>query len=542
LISKNQKKARKAHCDWLKVFFHKTKKQIIGAFQVKKKIRQKIESRKKKMEKQLEEAVRFNFEGPVLQDINNRYEIGERTQGISYGGIGAIHKMVGKLGLAKEINSRLHLLKFHVPYYESDHVLNIAYNLLCGGRVLEDIEQRRNDPAFLTALATKSIPDPTTAGDFCRRFESSDIWDLMTAINEARLKVWQQHPTLTKETAKIDGDGTILPTTGECKEGMNISHKGEWGYHPLLVSLANTQEPLFIVNRGGNRPSSEGAEEVFDKAIELCRRAGFADILLRGDTDFYLTQSFDRWDDDNVRFVFGVDSMKNLRAKAEAAPPILYEELVRQTERVIKTTPRRRPKNIKKEIVKKNGYKNLRLNSEEIFEFEYKPGACKKNYRVVALRKNITAEKGEIALFDEIRYFFYITNDRQMSAKEVVFEANRRCNQENLIEQMKNGVRALHAPVNTLNANWAYMVAASLAWSLKAWAALMLPISPRWRVKHRYEQQSVLRMDFRGFVNQFINIPAQIIKTSRRIIFRIIGFSPRMHLFFRMLDGIGFST
>jgi hypothetical protein len=509
---------------------------------VKKKIRQKIKSRKENMDRQLEKAVHFNFSGPVFQDVNSRYELGERAQGIGCGGIGAIHKMVSNIGLAKEIDSRLHLLKFHVPYHESDHVLNIAYNLLCGGRVLEDIEQRRNDPAFLTALGTQSIPDPTTAGDFCRRFESNDIWDLMTAINEARLSVWKQHPTLTKQTAKIDADGSILPTTGECKEDMGISYKGVWGYHPLLVSLANTQEPLFIVNRSGNRPSSEGAEEIFDKAIELCRRAGFSDILLRGDTDFYMTRSFDRWDDDNVRFVFGVDSMKNLRDRAEGQPQSLYEELARQVERTIKTTPRKRPENVKKKIIKQNGYKNLRLDSEEIVEFDYTPTRCKHSYRIVALRKNITVEKGDLALFDEIRYFFYITNDREMSAAQVVFESNQRCNQENLIEQLKNGARALHAPVNTLNSNWAYMVAASLAWSLKAWAALLLSISPRWRVKHRREQQSVLRMDFRGFVNQFINIPAQIIKTGRRVIFRLIGFSPQMHLFFRMLDSIGVST
>ena len=509
---------------------------------MKRKISRELRRRKQKMEDRLEKAVRFNFSGPVFRDVNSRYELSTRSQGIGCGGIGAIHKMVGRIGLAKEIDKRLRLLKFHVPYYESDHVLNIAYNLLCGGRVLEDIEQRRNDPAFLAVLGTQSIPDPTTAGDFCRRFDSCDVWSLMSAINETRLRVWQQHPTLINETARIDADGTILPTTGECKEGMGISYKGIWGYHPLLVSLANTQEPLFIINRSGNSTSAFGVEEIFDKAIDLCRRAGFRDILLRGDTDFYKTRSFDRWDDDGVRFVFGVDCTKNLRDQADAQPDVLYEELVRETERTIKTVPRRRPKNVKEKIVKQNGYKNLRLDSEEIVEFEYSPARCKKSYRVVALRKNITVAKGDLALFDEIRYFFYITNDRQMTAADVVYESNQRCNQENLIEQLKNGVRALHAPVNTLNANWAYMVAASLAWSLKAWAALSLEISPRWRVKHRREQYSLLRMEFRGFVDQFINIPALIIQTGRRVIFRLIGFSPQLHLFFRLLDGIGVAT
>ena len=112
-----------------------------------------------------------------------------------------------------------------------------------------------------------------------------------------RLAVWQRCPGLTEQTARIDGDGTLVPTTGACKEGMDISYNGIWGYHPLVVSLANTGEPLFLKNRSGNRPSHEGVIPYFDKAIALCRRAGFRDILLRGDTDFALTTAFDRWTD-----------------------------------------------------------------------------------------------------------------------------------------------------------------------------------------------------------------------------------------------------
>ena len=140
-----------------------------------------------------------------------------------------------------------------------------------------------------------------------------------------------------------------------------------------------------------------------------------------------------------------------------------------------------------------------------------------------------------MVLFDEFRYFFYITNHRSLSKEEVVFESNQRCNQENLIAQLQGGVRALHAPVNTLNANWAYMVMASLAWSLKAWAGLMLPIHPRWKEKHTEERELVIRMEFRTFLNAFMNVPAQIVQTGRKLVYRLLSWNPWQHIFFRLV-------
>jgi hypothetical protein len=155
---------------------------------------------------------------------------------------------------------------------------------------LEDIELRRNDEVFLDAPGTERIPDPTTAGDFRRRFDEADIRSLLRAIDEARLNVWARQPTKFFQRATIDLDGTLVVTTGECKAGMDISYKGTWGYHPLLVSLAETGEALRLVNRSGNRPSHEGAAEEADEAIALCRRAGFRKIVLRGDRAFSQSQ------------------------------------------------------------------------------------------------------------------------------------------------------------------------------------------------------------------------------------------------------------
>jgi hypothetical protein len=185
-----------------------------------------------------------------------------------------------------------------------------------------------------------------------------------------------------------------------------------YGYHPLVVSLANTSEPLFLVNRSGNRPSHEHADVYLDKAAALCRRAGFKKITYRGDTDFTQTKRLDRWDQDGVRFIFGIDAMANLKALAERVPDLEYSELERPPGYTIKTAPRQARERHKERIVAEREFDTLKLIGEGVAEFEYQPVACKKAYRVVVLRKKLIVEKGQLWLFEPDRYFFYITNDR----------------------------------------------------------------------------------------------------------------------------------
>jgi hypothetical protein len=468
---------------------------------------------------------------------NIHYDLAERDRGLAVGGIGLMHMLARRVGLIRAIDEAVEVLKVHLPYHESDHVLNIAYNILTGGTCLEDIELRRNDEVYLDALGAQRIPDPTTEGDFCRRFTQQDIEMLMGAINKVRVRVWRAQPAEFFEEAILDADGTLAPTTGECKGGMDVSYNGVWGYHPLLVSLANTREPLYLTNRSGNRPSHEGAAERFDQAIALCRGAGFRKMLLRGDTDFSQTQHLDRWDgQQDVRFIFGIDAKGNLIERADRLAARGWKRLVRAARYQVRTDPRRRPENIKEQVVREREFDNIRLRSEDVAEFAYTPTACRREYRVVVVRKNLSVERGERVLFDDIRYFFYITNDLITPAAEIVALANERCDQENLIEQLKNGVNALRMPVDDLVSNWAYMVMASLAWSLKAWYALQLPEGGRWGARYQAEKRAVLRMEFKRFLNAFMKVPCQVVRTGRRILFRLLAWNPWEHVLLRSVD------
>jgi hypothetical protein len=509
---------------------------------VKKKIAKELRRRKQRIQYRLRDINWKEQSQPMFAGGNVHYEMGGRTRGLAYGGIGGIQLLVKQTGLARAIDDKLKLLKRHLPYFESDHILNIAYNILCNGDCLEDVERLRNDEVYLDALGARRIPDPTTAGDFCRRFTEQDVQTLMNIINEVRSRVWANQPDEFFEEAIVDADGTIAGTTGECKEGMDISYKGIWGYHPLLISLANTAEPLYLVNRSGNCVSSAGAAAYLDQAIALCFTGGFRKILMRGDTDFSQSKELDRWDDDEgVKFIFGINAMRNLETIAQELPDGLWRPFVRPAKYEVSTEPRRKPANVKERIVAERQYKNIRLESEHVAEFEYSPTKCNKTYRMIVLRKNLSVEKGEEVLFDDIRYFFYITNDRVSSAARIVRLANGRCNQENLIEQLKNGVTALRMPVDNLVSNWAYMVMASLAWTLKAWFALLLPQTGRWKEKCKSQKQAVLRMEFKKFRNAIIALPRQIIKSGRKIVYRILSWNPWLAVFFRGFRGLRYS-
>ena len=174
---------------------------------------------------------------------------------------------------------------------------------------------------------------------------------------------------------------------------------------PASISLANTGEPLYLVNRSGNCVSHDGAVAWIDRAIALARKS-FKRVCLRGDTDFALTAHFDRWSAEGVSFAFGMDAMPNLVKIAEGLADKRWRGLKRREKRPVRGDRRQRPPNVKEAIVVEKGYRNIRLMGEQIAEFSYQPTKCKRSYRVIVLRKNLSVEEGQMRLWSDVRYFF----------------------------------------------------------------------------------------------------------------------------------------
>ena len=508
-----------------------------------------IDQRKQRIAKRLAESSAADRGQPMTQSANIHYEFSERYGGTGYGGMAAVHAFVKRIGLDTQINQRLTIFKKRSPYYESDHVLNVAYNAMCGARSLQEIELRRNDEHYLDSLGAERIPDPTTTGDFCRRLDAYSIGVLQDAIDEVRLDVWNAQDKGFKKLATIDMDATIVETDGECKGGMDISYKNIWGYHPLLCTLAETGEVLRLTNRGGNAQSGHNAFKDVDKTIALCKKAGFERILLRGDTAFTQTDHLDRWDADNVEFVFGIAKHANLLAKIDEIAEEQWEPVPREPSYDPSTPDRARPDKVKRQIIEQRGYRNRRLKEEVYVEVPYKPYKCDKTYRLIIVRKRQDVTQQGV-LFEDDVYFFYLSNldSARHTGLDVIYESNKRCNQENVIAQLYEA-RALHAPVDELASNWAYMVMASLSWTIKAWIALSIQEEPTDEEKKlatskatkesikkiKEEKRRLLRMEHRTFVEQFVRIPALIVRTGRKLVVRLVSINPCSCIFNQFL-------
>lgn len=464
--------------------------------------------RRKQKLKERNDRCSFGDGRPVIGSGNRKYELSERVSATPYGGVGPVLDLLRRSGLAALLDEHLHLLHSHRPYHESDHVINLVLNFLCGGTCLDDLSRLRDDSAFLDALGTRRIPDPTTAGDFLRRFGYDDNITLMDVMNLGNQWAWKMAGT-AKTNAVLDVDSSILETTGEKKQKMDISYTGKWGFHPLLITEANTGTDICLVNRPGNHTSQQDAAYWIEYAIAAVEEH-FGRVYLRGDSAFNLTYKFDEWDSAGIEFCFGCAATQKMQKKAENLPASRWKSLRPGLLKSAGETDKQRR-------ARERNFHNIQAHREHVAEFSYRPTKCSQDYRIIVVRKTLVVSGGQRGLFGalETRYFFYVTNITEQSGTEMVGFIHKRCNHENRIEQLKNGLPALHAPCADFQANQAWMLIGALAHNIKSWLCLM---HPEPEVRHQ-----LIATEFKSFFRDFILIPCQILRTGRRIVFRFLG-------------------
>lgn len=456
-------------------------------------------------------------ERPVIRNRQVRVAIQERGEVTPYGGLALAHDLAMRLGIDRDINASMHLLKIKLPYFESDHLLTHAYNQYVGGLCIEDIANLQHSDAVKHLTGACRIPDPSTAGDFLRRFNRSNLRAFQQVIDHAREKVWRQMPNARKGVATIDMDSTIKPVYGECKQGADFSYTGKWSYHPLLFTLAETRELLRTLNRPGNATSADGAADALKEVLPMVQRH-FDKVYVRGDSAFYQKAIIAECVHRQAGFALVMDSYANLTEMAENLQESAWIPFsAHAAQKVAATHPRRKARR-KRERVRarkacERGYKTLSTIEQWAAEFNYTiPGGLKEfgligsTFRVVVKRQLIETHQGQQFLYADYVYRFIITNipRSEMDAAEVLCFAYGRCDQENIIEQAKNGIAALRMPTGELLANSAFLMAGQLAWCLRAWLSLLaLP-------------KETSRWEWKWFRQAFVYVAARITQSGRR--------------------------
>jgi hypothetical protein len=462
--------------------------------------------------------------GPVFRNRAVRLAVQERGNVTPYGGVALAHDLAMRLEIDRDLNAGVPLLKLHLPYFESDHVLTHVYNQYVGGTCIEDIANLQYSSAMKSVLGACRIPDPTTAGDFLRRFAGLHLDAFQAVIDRAREKVWSQVQRSRRRVATIDMDSTIKEVYGPCKQGAEFSYTRKWSYHPLLFTLAETHEPLRTINRPGNAASADGAGNVLNEVLPLVGRH-FDRMVVRGDSKFYRRDVIAACERHGAKFALVMDGYGKLHEMAESLPPTawrpFYEKFSSRPSagKPRASTRRKRPRH-RRRIARRRGYTTLHTTNEWVAELTYPMsrhlqatdrGLAGRSFRVIVKRQRVETSQGQALLLAENRHRFVITNitPHEMTAAEVLRLAHGRGDQENAIEQFKNGLAALKMPTGELLANAAFLMAGQLAWCLKTWLSLLaLP-------------KETVRWEWKWFRHAFVYVAATVTRGARQVTARL---------------------
>jgi len=442
---------------------------------------------------------------------------GEMTH---YGGLVLAQQFVRRFGVAKRIDESLELFKRHAPYHESDHVLALAYTLYADGTCLEDQAALQGSEAVRRMVGACRIPDPTTAGDFLRRFRTSqNIGQLSGVTDEVQEAVWSKlargvrRRRKKQEYALVDLDGHIKPLYGEQKQGADFSYDGRWSYQPLVVSLGGTGECLKVVNQPGSGRSSDAAAEALEEVLPRVKRH-FKNAIVRGDTDFDRADVYQAAIAQGAYFAIGGRLHPNRAALVEAIAEKCWKPFVARADRQPPSGPSRHGRTVnwrrKKAVERK--FRTLSTVKQWLSEIDYQPSGVPFACRLIVRRVLIEESDGQGALFKHFRYRLVLSDlPRSYSPRQIIDLSYQRCDQENVIEQFGHGIAGWRMPVAEFLGNSAWLEIARLAWNLGKWIAqIALP-------------SEVVRWEWKRFRRHFVYIAAKVLKMGRRLVVRLAG-------------------
>lgn len=466
-------------------------------------------------------------------------EVEQTAKTTKFGGLILATELLRHLSVSKKLDSNISVLKQHQPYTESDHILALVLNLYVGGTCIEDMSELQHNEAVCRILGACRVPDPTTAGDFLRRFAPEQnpgaLEGLRCTIDELQMMIWEQKAhggsgrgkknkgrhkrgVQEQELAVLDIDSHAKEVYGLTKEGADFNYKGKWSHHPLLITMAGTNDCLAVRNRPGNVRDSEGAADVLDETLDYVH-PHFKQVLVRGDSGFDRADMREVCHKRGTFFAFVGREFKNRPEIAESIPESQWQPFEARARREADARrsksgyrPRKRRKNRRRQRARERGYKNIQLVRQWVAEVPWSPPGSEQTYRLVIRRQLIEHSKGQIPLYDEYRYRYVVTNlPHSCSTARVIDLTYERCDQENTIEQLKSGLAAWRMPVREFAGNCAWLEIARLAWNLAKWLCqLVLP-------------EETSRWEWKRFRRAFIEIPVEVIKRGRQLWIRFRG-------------------
>jgi hypothetical protein len=458
--------------------------------------------------------------GRVMRHPLLHLESDPRGEMTHYGGLVLAQQFVRRFRIAQRVDESLRLFRRHAPYHESDHVLALAYTLYADGTCLEDQSALQGSEAVRRLVGACRIPDPTTAGDFLRRFRTvQDVEQLSEVIDEVQAAVWSKpargvrRRRKKEEFALVDLDGHVKPLYGVQKEGADFSYDRRWSYQPLVVSLGGSGECLKVVNQPGNCRSSEAAAKALKEVLPWVKRY-FLNALVRGDTDFDRSDVYNAVIDEGAYFAIGGRLYPNRAALVEAIAEESWRPFVPRADREegSRSSRRVRRANYRRNKAQDRGFRTLRTVKQWVSEIAYQPTGLGFACRMIVRRILIEESDGQGALFEHFRYRLVLTNlPRSYSPRQIIDLSYQRCDQENVIEQFGVGIAGWRMPVAEFMGNSAWLQIARLAWNLGKWIAqIALP-------------GEVVRWEWKRFRRHFVYIAAKVLKEGRSLVVRLAG-------------------